>query len=385
MSNHGGVVARRAKVLRPRNWLPLALVLATSSCGSSEAGSGDPSAGPRLLDTLPRVALSDAPTVTIGRNPEADEYILVGVRWAALSGDTLLVIGDAGADRVGAYGLDGIFRRWIGGVGEGPGEFRSPAFGGLTARGDVWVSDRRRVLVYSPSGDVLRTITLPLQPPALVGTTVLGVDSESGVWVRKDLNVSHADRTGVDFGERYRTHVTFRRVLPDSSFVAWEGEGGEEVYVEEQGGRGSRSGVLAPRLHAALMLDELVLTRTESSSVDWVAANGTLTRSLEYTVDDVPIGDRYPRAQGLDRYEVLPRSIGLFPGEAGSAWLYVQHPRHPFDSIAPLVHLTEDGFVEYLDAEPPLVRPFFVGDRYSVWRDFSDLGEQLVSVHELIR
>jgi hypothetical protein len=317
----------------------------------------------------------------IGLNPETDEYALVGVRWAALSGDTLLIIGDAGADRVGAYGLDGTFRRWIGHQGEGPGEFRSPRFGGLTADGNVWVSDWRRILVFRPSGETLKTVDLRSEFAGHPGTSPLGVDRGGGIWLETVTRYPE----GLEPGQRYRTHVAIRRITTDSTTVVWEGEGGEEIYDEVNGGRESRSGFLAPRLHAAVMLDELVLTRTETSSVDWVAPNGTQTRSLEYAVEDVPIGNRYPRVEGPDRYEVLPRSNGLFPGESGSAWLYVQHPTHPFDSVAPLVHLTDGGFVEYLHAQPPLARPFFVGDRYSVWRGFSDLGEQLVLVHELIR
>lgn len=151
-----------------------------AACGTSEpTGSSEDLGHSEFLDTLRRVEVGVSPVVAIGLDESASESAFVDVRWAALSGDSLLVVGDAGGRRVGTYALDGAFRGWVGGVGEGPGEFQLPLQGGVTEGGDIWVADpgRRRLLVYGLQGQSLETIRLRTDP---VETSVLGVDRAGG-------------------------------------------------------------------------------------------------------------------------------------------------------------------------------------------------------------
>lgn len=377
------------------HWLALAVLASVIGCESDGGDRGNARPATSILDTLPHVRVAAEPVFTIGAAPESDEYAFVGVTWAAISGDSLLILGDLSAGRVGSYAFDGSFRGWIGRVGEGPGEFRQPVQGGLTSNGNVWVSDRRRVLIYRPDGDVLETIVFP-EPQRTLFTTVLGIDSERGVWVqgidRLAGAFSSSDLEPVPFGERYRTRVTISRVTSDSSEVMWSGDGGEEVYDKtEQGGVSSRASFLSPQLLATLLGDSLVMTRTESSSIQLVSAEGMARPWVDYSAPDIAIGDRYPAVQAAHRYESLRKSLGFTPGSPGSTWLAIQHPWHPFDSLPPQMHLTRQGVIEYfhdqsVDAQrrrfsPPL----FLGDRYSVWRGFTELEEQTFSVYELVR
>ena len=106
-------------------------------------------------------------------------------------------------------------------------------------------------LIYSPSGHVLMTITLPVLF-SRIHTTVLGVDGESGIWLREDLRLPHAEnRDRVALGERYRTWDAFGGSSPTLPSSSGQGKAVRSVYDEQGGAPGSRSGFLAPRLHAA--------------------------------------------------------------------------------------------------------------------------------------
>ena len=376
-------------------WLALAALVPAIGC--SPAGSHR-EAGPlesSILDTLPRVRLATEPLFTIGAAPESDEYAFVHVKWAAISGDSLLILGDLMAGRVGSYGFDGRFRRWIGRVGDGPGEFRQPIQGGVTSSGNVWISDHRRVLIYRPDGEVLETIVLR-EPDLGWNPTVLGVDSERGVWVkgvdRLAGGLTSSALEPVAFGERYRTRATIHRVRSNSSELVWSGDGNEEVYDRgQQGGVESRSSILAPWLLTALLGDGLVMTRTEDSSIQLLTAEGVVGDWLDYSAPDVAVGDRYPAIEGPDRYESLRKSLAFTPGDPGSTWLSIQHPVRPYDSLPPHLHLTAEGAIEYFDDQyfdeqrRRLFPPLFIGDKYSVWMGFTEFEEQTFSVYELVR
>ncbi|MEQ9569154.1 MAG: 6-bladed beta-propeller, partial [Longimicrobiales bacterium] len=221
------------------------------------------------------VEVSGVPRVTIGLDENDSTQSLVRVAWAVLSSDSLLIVGDVGARRIGAFSLDGAFRRWIGRTGEGPGEFRSPRHGGLTDEGEIWVFDpsEMRVLVYRPDGVPLQTIRIDGDAAE---TTVLGVDSERGVWVKTVTHFWALDLDGRSSpkvllpGQRYRPAVRVLRFMDESMDLIWEGEGDDYVVTSNPGGVGSTSDVLAPRLLTALMDGVLVITRTDSSSIETV-------------------------------------------------------------------------------------------------------------------
>ncbi len=264
--------------------LALAAWIGVAGCG--RAGGGTTSRGlghADFLDTLPRVLVDTTPLLTLGRvEPEDDEHTLVTVTWAALPGDSLLVLGDTGARRVGVYGLDGAFRRWLGRVGDGPGEFRSPASGGLTSDDKVWIFDlsRSRVLLFDVGGELVAAIDLKEAYGFGSNPRIIGVDDAGGVWLQ--LVSGSPSTADVQSGQRYRPDVTIRRITRDSSAVVWTGGGNESVFKIEEFGTSSRSGGLAPKLLTALLADELVLTRSDSTSLDRVTAGGVLHPWLDY-------------------------------------------------------------------------------------------------------
>jgi hypothetical protein len=340
------------------------------------------------------VAVEVAPLVSVGLTPADDRYALTAVRWAVLADDSLLVIGDLGAKRVGVYGLDGLFRTWLGRVGEGPGEFKSPRAGGLTSNGKVWIFDpnQQRVLLFRPDGELIETIRIQVpenEAWAAQRQTVVGVDSAGGIWLQLVIHpweLSRSLEPGAARrllpGERYRPSVMIRRFVADSSTLVWRGEGDETVFEPIPGANGWASGQLAPRLLTTLMADRLLLTRTDSSSLEVVSPRGIVHPWMDYPLEKTPIGDRFPEYTGPHRYDYLPEALAFIPGALGTTWLAI---RNPSDVFHPLVHLSEQGAVEYLDPGQSLYYPAFVGEDFAVALDSSDLGVQYVSVHRLLR
>ena len=93
--------------------------------------------------------------------------------------------------------------------------------------------------------------------------------------------------------------------------------------MDVQGDRvGSRSGILAPKLLTALVGDQVVLTRTDSSSLERIGPEGTLRPWFDYPAANSPVGDMYPDIMGAHRYDLLPESIHFVPGEARTSWIF---------------------------------------------------------------
>lgn len=381
MHARSGVIARRCG-----RALLISAVLA--ACGSPEDASELPAVSrSEFLGALRRVEVSIEPRLTIGLDEANPDEALVGVRWAVLSGDSLLIIGDSEARRIGAFSLDGTLRRFIGRVGEGPGEFQSPMHGGLTDSGDIWVFDPAdmRVLVYRPDGEPLATVNLRGDPSE---TSVLGVDGSGAVWVR---TVSHfwgfgaRDQPSIRAhlpGERYRTEVSVFRIVDGSRELVWRGEGGEFVFqVTAAGGVGGSSSNLAPKLLTTLLDGALVMTRTDSSSIERVRAGEEPAPWVDYPVARNPAAGRYLNVAGPNRYDVLTESYRFVEGIPGSVWLILRNAYRPH----PILRLNSDGPVEHIDPGDATYNTLFVGENALVGLSYSGLGVQSVSVYGLKR
>lgn len=356
-----------------------ATCLWASSCSPAnieERGSGLGHA--EFLDTLPRVQVAADPSVVIGLAPEADEYVFGSILWAAIADDSLIVTGDPQARRVGMYGLDGSFRRWLGRTGEGPGEYGQPVSGGLTEDGHLWVYDFKRVTVFRTDGEPLRTIDVRQSLPVGSRRAVLGVDREGGIWFQRVTRLWE----GLREGERYRARVAVHRLTSDSTSLVWEGDGDEEVFSRVEGGHGGGSSSLAPRLLTTVLDGELLMTMSDSSSLERVSADGVVRPWLDYPLAAVPVGDRSPRLQGPHRYDLLTEAFTFVPGNPGSSWLVL---RSPFGAYHPLVHLTSEGAIEYVDPGETLFMPLFIGSDHALALNFSELDGHYVSLHALTR
>ncbi|MFC1530212.1 6-bladed beta-propeller [Gemmatimonadota bacterium] len=103
----------------------------------------------------------------IGSGIHGEDDLLATPVSIALVGDSLLVLDSklGGDARLGVFGLDGRLKGDIGGIGEGPGEYRQPwALATNTYIGKIYVREAAggQIHVYSNSGVFERTIRLPI-------------------------------------------------------------------------------------------------------------------------------------------------------------------------------------------------------------------------------
>jgi len=148
----------------------VATLLVCSACGAS--GAGD-SPAPAEWDGTVTTA-GDLTTVvnksgsvwggnavlveelSIGVLEGAEEYMLGSVSSVAYDGERVIVA-DRQVPAVRIYDADGTYLSDLGGVGEGPGEYQSPASVVVADDGRILVRDDRgrRILIYAANGDYL--------------------------------------------------------------------------------------------------------------------------------------------------------------------------------------------------------------------------------------
>lgn len=157
----------------------LVALLGLGACDSAPApgpGSGTAardSAGIRVVENRGPAWSDDAgwrlgaPTVDLGGADVDADASFSGVAVAAMAGTRLVVAEESGLVRF--FDADGTHVLTVGGAGEGPGEFRLIAGGGV--RGDtIWLYDYflRRLTSYTPSGDLAGVRRLEGEDPSLL-------------------------------------------------------------------------------------------------------------------------------------------------------------------------------------------------------------------------
>ncbi len=130
----------------------LGLLLLSAGCADAPSGAVSTPTVLTWVDDLPEVTISPEPILSVG----GMAHYFAGISHAALSGDSVLVVFDGRLLEAVSFDLeDGAVSRW-GGIGQGPGEFRSLQ-GAVDDRGQVWVWDpgQLRVSRFSAFGDLL--------------------------------------------------------------------------------------------------------------------------------------------------------------------------------------------------------------------------------------
>lgn len=110
--------------------------------------------------------LDGEPVVTIGAWPvEAATHVIENPVRVLLSGDSSVVVLDARSREIRSFGLDGTHLWRAGGIGEGPGEFPSPAWSLFSMRDGAELvavdAGATRANVYTRSGSLVQSIGLP--------------------------------------------------------------------------------------------------------------------------------------------------------------------------------------------------------------------------------
>lgn len=143
------------------------------------------SAGIRIVDS-PRplwkpaaaLRLSDAPTLVIG-SKASPEYTFGRIRHVSALSDGRIVVADGASKQLRFFDAQGVFLKAGAVNGTGPGQLRDMN-AARRLRGDSMAisSGFRDVLVYSPHGEYVRTISTPFEdggrrPPRLMSVDVL--------------------------------------------------------------------------------------------------------------------------------------------------------------------------------------------------------------------
>lgn len=96
------------------------------------------------------------PETRIG-SEDSEEYALTRIGALAIAADGSIVVSDRGDRRLRVFERSGQFVRWIGGTGQGPGEFEY-SVNHISLRSDtVEVLEGRRLHLFLRSGELLRT------------------------------------------------------------------------------------------------------------------------------------------------------------------------------------------------------------------------------------
>lgn len=110
--------------------------------------------------------LQGDPVLTIGAWPVAEEtHVIENPVRVLLPGDSTLIVLDARSREIRAFGLDGTHLWRAGGIGEGPGEFPSPALSLFSLRAGAELvavdASATRANIYTRRGSLIESLGLP--------------------------------------------------------------------------------------------------------------------------------------------------------------------------------------------------------------------------------
>lgn len=128
--------------------------------------------------------VSSEPVLQIGALEGPEEYTFDRIGSVLGLSDGQVLVANLRTNELRYYGLDGLFRKTVGGTGEGPGEFMMIYKVWLGTAGTLWVNDARlgRLTMLGPDGEFVKSIRIQGNPelgfPAAFGST-----SGGGFWV----------------------------------------------------------------------------------------------------------------------------------------------------------------------------------------------------------
>ena len=391
--------------IRPLFALAFAL-LAVSGCrGEADRADGQDSGNGRIAvvrtsgDDVPHWGIAGEPLVDVG---SVGGDPLVNVSRAVRVGETV-VVADAGARRLGFYGLDGSLLRAAGGRGYGPGEFQHPAWVGALGEDSVlvWDAGVRRFSVFSAQGEWARSFT----PQGLTGSfpTVHGVFGDGSV-----LMTSGMPMGGAGSAPR-RDSVTFLRVGREGAVLGDPGRfPGPEYYVVHGGPAGRRSYArpFGRETFAVVQPDGFWVTTGDAYELVEHGMEGTPRRVVRRRVAPVRLSrrdaDAYRRellsAVGAAdapawRYaldaasfpDVLPPLAGLAAGASGEVWAREAQPPSTFDDGARWMVFAADGTPQGQVTVPPRFTLWQAGEDWILGGQTAADGSERVPLYRVLR
>jgi len=205
----------------------LASAVCLSACQGADRPSADlivsDSAGVPLrtssgagIDRLLGLTVADEPHLRIGTLAGGEATQFTNLLDARRLSDGSLLVAESGDVRVRLFDVEGSFLRWIGSVGEGPGEYARVGGIGVLEGDTIWVQDQGReaFVLFRPDGTFVRSFRpdRPAEAPRLVDAAMLPdgtvVDQGSTLdfsglpggtqEIGEDIVISVVDREGLD-------------------------------------------------------------------------------------------------------------------------------------------------------------------------------------------
>lgn len=301
----------------------VALVLLVA-CSEPPSGSA-----PNARPDVPVLELDPVPILTLGLDPDDPAQAFQSITWAALLQDSLVVVADDRALRIGLYGLDGSLVRWLVREGDGPGEVRHIGAAGILDGRAVWTVDhrRRRITVLDLQGEIVGEAHIPAEAGRLrLDAHVIGPAGSDGWWIRQDEQPPQGS-----FGEFFRVPVTFSILTADGTLgPRWTGDGEERLWLDPgPHARATRITASSPRLHATALEGDLVFAWSDSSWIARVSPSRRVVRWSSFEPRRRPVHRHHivPESElseasrlAFERYRLLPEIEGLLASPDGGVW-----------------------------------------------------------------
>jgi hypothetical protein len=402
-------VPRNRNTGRSLGTLAVAGALTLAGC-AEQRQAGDPfsssdSAGVTVVEySAPPESAADLPIpaepslqlgVVEGDSAQEFEFVAGATRLA----DGTIVIADAGASQIRAFGPSGELRWTAGREGEGPGEYRN--IGWVRTHGDsLAVYDRAlgRLTVLSLGGDRIRTVTLRPAPGGL-RPHVLAVRPDGSMVVRVQQTITPNIPPGVHQPVGFVALYSASGELADSVVSV----GGREwALTIVDGRRLLASHVFGREGLAAASPEAIHIADSGRFEVRSLAVEGMLRRVLrvaqaatpvtqadidayrEFALGREPDESRHPRIRReIDAApfpETHPLLRGLYTDRAGRLWL--EEYRRPWKTQSRFYVFNADGTFAGRAQLPDGERLLEAGPGFALTRRVDELGVHYVRLYE---
>lgn len=365
--------------MRPHRLAGVVLLVSITACQPGEDRSGvteTDSAGVRIVDSSTplwsegdRWTLSEHPILEIGAVEGGDDDILFGVQDVDRRADGRWVVTASRAHEVRLYSAEGVFERFIGRAGEGPGEFESPFEVWLGSGDSMVVQSFLRRTVFDADGEFVETADAPGTSPQdrFANGSLLFVVVPEG-------------QNGFEPGPLHPVNALVRKSLDGSNVDTLAHVSGMPMFNVASGNGVSRFGqpFAASRIAAALG-DSVVTIGGDGFEVRLFDDTGSLRRIMRRSVDPVPVTDAHIEALEARMMDGLPERLRPSRERLFAEWLYPEFV-DPVDRLE--VDDAGNSWVRAYQTDLPGPALWSVFDRDGRWLGELGLPSDFV-VHEI--
>lgn len=378
----------------------LAVAITCLGCLACTSDPPPPRAGSPAdfpAEGIPLQTIDSVPDVEVGREPPSDEYVFQFVLAGGLVGDSLIVVADGVLGRIGVWGLDGRFRRWVVRRGQGPAEARNLQNAGVLPNGTIWMHDAgngHRLTALDVDGNIhseARIRGIPVE--RLLDVEVVGPTEDGAWWYRIEEPVEPGTP-----GEAFRVPTRIWWLPPEGpATVVWEGLGEERVWGgtrvvgadgESEPEVGAMSAGLLPAFYVEPFGESVLMAWSDSSFVDRLDPDGSVTRVASFEARRMPAPQREPNEEAPPGVQAAARRQAFYPEVARihvdpdrRVWLG-QHAEAPDGTPLFAFYRMGNGRPDLALTGPGLGRQPFIGrGRLFMSRLDHERQEFFISVH----